>query len=148
MILLRQKQYSKSKNTILGLTALGLATGTIAGNAIEARKAKSKAIKEFDYNKYKENVKRLEKQTDEELISDLVKDGYSKKEAREIAKNRYNPWRDEKEGLEKLKEKAGKEASRNSWTSANSKGRNIGAGIGSAVGLSSGLLIAKKLLKK
>ena len=100
MILLRQKLYSKSKNAILGLTALGLTTGTIAGNAIEARKAKNKAIKEFDYNKYKENVKRLEKQTDEELISDLVKDGYSKKEAKEIAKDRYNPWRDEKEGLE------------------------------------------------
>ena len=97
MILLRQRLYSKAGNTILGITALGLTTGSVIGNAVEAKRAKEKAIKEFDYSKYKENVKRLEKQADEDLISDLTKDGYSKKEARKIAKDRYNPWRDEKD---------------------------------------------------
>ena len=42
MIVKRQRNYSKAGNTILGLTAAGLAAGTIAGNSIEASRAKKK----------------------------------------------------------------------------------------------------------
>ena len=142
MIVKRQRNYSKAGNTVLGLTAAGLAAGTIAGNSIEASRAKKKAIEELS----KEDIKRLAKEEENKMISELMKDGYTKKEAKEIAKDRYNEWRDE--SPEYLREKIGKEAAKKSWTSADSKGGNIGAAVGSGVGLASGLILARKVLKK
>ena len=127
---------------MLELTTAGLAAGLVAGNAIEASRAKKKAIEELS----KEEIKRLAKEEENEMISKLMKDGYTKKEAKEIAKDRYNEWRDK--SPEYLREKIGKEAAKKSWTSADSRGGNIGAAVGGSLGLASGLILARKMLKK
>ena len=142
MIIKRQRNYSKARNTVLGLTAAGLATGAIAGNSIEASRAKKKAMEELS----KEDIKRLAKEEENKMVSELMKDGYTKAEAKEIAKDSYNEWMDESPDY--LKEKIGKEAAKKSWTSADSKGRNVGAAVGSGVGIVSGLILARKMLKK